>query len=66
MNDVKILVESIENDVVFLADNGVMDYSLFIANIYLNPKEIETDIPIKMFTLLLLLFIMKIITNLDG
>ena len=42
VNDVKTLSESIENDVVFLANNGVMDYSLLVVNIDLNLKEIET------------------------
>lgn len=41
VNDVKTLIASIENDVVFLANNGVMDYSLLVVNIDLNPKETE-------------------------
>ena len=42
VNDVKTLISSIQKDVVFLANNGVMDYSLLVVNIDLNPKETET------------------------
>ena len=39
--DAQILIDILEDDVVFLANHGIMDYSLFVVNLDLSIKETE-------------------------